>query len=191
MRDEATQDRPDPLSEQGAPGPGSTDRLERPDHSEHPHLAEAVKAPELDYGPGWARRWHARAHANPVTGLITKVVVTFVGCLVIVAGLVMMVAPGPGIVAILVGFGILSTEWAWADRWVDRMRAYAHETAEKARQMDPAVRRRRIAMAAGAALLAALLVWAYLAFFGWPSLAVDGWDWVQDISPFVPDLPGM
>ncbi|WP_181311189.1 PGPGW domain-containing protein [Nocardioides campestrisoli] len=195
MREKATQEPTDLLQDGAGFGPGQPVPSGRPPEplaeSAESRVAEELHVPELDYGPMWLRRLHARAHANRLTGLITKVVVTLVGCMVIVAGLVMMVAPGPGIVAILLGLGILSTEWAWADRWVDRARAYAHQAAEKARQMDPAVRRRRIALTVGAALVVALLVWAYLAYFGWPSLAVDGWDWVQDISPFVPDLPGM
>ncbi|WP_110183281.1 PGPGW domain-containing protein [Nocardioides solisilvae] len=167
--------------------PGSGDRSPGGGTS----VEEGVHAPELDYGPHWLRRWHARAHANPVTGLVTKVVVTCVGALVIVAGLVMMVAPGPGIVAILVGLGILSTEWDWADRWVDRLRSYAHDAAQKAREMDPAVRRRRIGWALlGVVVVAAGVSW-YLWAFGWPELAVDGWNWVQEISGVVPELPGM
>lgn len=159
-------------------------------HPEERHVHQ-VKVPELDYGPRWLRRLHARAHANPVTGLLTKVVVTCVGVLVIVAGFVMLVVPGPGIVAIIVGLGILSTEWAWADRWVDRARAAAHRAAERAREMDPAVRRRRIALILLAVVVVGgALAW-YLAVYDWPRFAVDGWNWVQDLSGVVPELPGM
>lgn len=137
------------------------------------------------------RRLHARMHANPVTGLMTKVVVTCLGLTVMAAGLVMMVTPGPGIVGILLGLVILSTEWDWADRWVDRARAYAHETAERARQLDPAVRRRRMALTALAVLVVVGLVVLYVVQLGWPSFAVGGWDWVQGLSSAVPELPGM
>jgi hypothetical protein len=41
------------------------------------------------------RRLHVHLHRNPITGLITKVVVTALGVVVIGAGLVMMVTPGP------------------------------------------------------------------------------------------------
>lgn len=166
-------------------------RVAEPSAAESGEGEQGVHAPELDYGPHWLRRLHARSHANPLTGLITKVVVTCVGVLVIVAGLVMMIAPGPGIVAILLGLGILSTEWDWADRWVDRLRSYAHRAAEKARQMDPAVRRRRIALTLlGVVVVAGLVSW-YLTAYGWPHLAVEGWNEVQDISGVVPELPGM
>ena len=43
------------------------------------------------------RRLHARAHSNPVTSLITKVVVTIVGVFLILIGIVMLIGPGQGI----------------------------------------------------------------------------------------------
>ncbi len=90
------------------------------------------------------RRLHARMHRNRITGLITKVVVTGMGVLVIGAGLVMMVTPGPGIVGIIVGLGILSTEWHWAERLMHSMKEKAKAAADHARELDPAVRRRRL-----------------------------------------------
>ena len=49
-----------------------------------------------------------------------RIAVTVVGFVVLAAGLVMMVTPGPGIVVILLGLAILATEWAWAERALDR-----------------------------------------------------------------------
>lgn len=140
---------------------------------------------------GFFRRLHDRLHANPVTGLATKVVVTIVGTAVILAGLVMMVAPGPGIVAIILGLAILATEWHWADRALDRARDYAHQAAEKARAMDPAVRRRRLVLTGVALLVVVAAVSAYVAVYDWPDFAIGGWNWVQDLSGVVPELPGM
>lgn len=156
-------------------------------HTEH----ELEQAEQEYFGPKFLARLHARLHLNPVTGLITKMVVTMVGVLVIVAGLVMMVAPGPGILGLILGLAILSTEWRWADRWLDAARDAAHRAAEKARAMDPVVRRQRIALTAGAAVLALLVGWVLVDLFGWPELAVDGWDWAQGIVTVLPDLPGM
>lgn len=143
------------------------------------------------FGPRFLGRLHARMHRNPVTGFITKIVVTLVGVLVMTAGLIMMVTPGPGIVGLVLGLAILSTEWRWADRWLDAARAAARNAAEKAREMDPAVRRRRIAAVVLLVVAAALLVSGLLRLFGWPEVAIDGWDWVQSLNNAVPDLPGM
>ncbi len=136
-------------------------------------------------------RIHQRLHRNPLTSLVTKVVVTIVGVVVVGAGLVMLVTPGPGIVGIAVGLGILSLEYDWADRWVKRVRARAREAAERTRELDPAVRRRRALLTALGVVAVLVAVTVYVRAYGWPQLAVRGWDWVQSLSSVVPELPGM
>ena len=49
-----------------------------------------------------------------------RIAVTVAGALVLLTGLVMMVTPGPGVLLILAGLAILATEWAWAERALDR-----------------------------------------------------------------------
>lgn len=141
--------------------------------------------------PHFFKRTHERLHRNPVTGLLTKVVVTLIGVAVLIAGMIMMVTPGPGIVGIVVGLGILATEWDWAERWMHAAKKKAQEAADKARDMDPAVRRRRLLLAGFAIILCATVVVTYLVVYDWPQFAVSGWDKVQDLSSVVPDLPGM
>lgn len=153
--------------------------------------SEVEQAEQEYFGPRFLARLHTRLHLNPVTGLITKVVVTLIGILVIIAGLVMMVAPGPGILGLLLGLAILSTEWRWADRWLDAARRAAHRAAEKAREMDPVIRRQRLALTVGVSVLVLLVAWVVIDLLGWPQLAVTGWDWVQDLFTVLPDLPGM
>lgn len=143
--------------------------------------------------PRLARRVHTRLHANPVTGLLTKVAVTIAGVVVILAGVVLSGPgiPGPGFLVILVGLAILATEWDWADNLLQWARTKLHENAAKVRQMDPRVRRRRALLAALAALVVAALCGLAIWQWGWPSLAVNSWDMVQSISDAVPELPGM
>ncbi len=163
-----------------------------PEKDSEPPVEELVdEAAEEYFGPRFLARLHARLHLNPVTGLITKLVVTLVGALVMLAGVVMMVTPGPGIVALVLGLAILSTEWRWADRLLDRAREYAHEAAEKARAMDPRVRRRRLVQGVCVVGVAALLLAGCLWAFGWPSLVNSWWDQLQGWIGWVPDLPGM
>jgi uncharacterized protein (TIGR02611 family) len=142
--------------------------------------------------PGGRRgRLHQRLHANPALSLTTKVVVTTVGILVIAAGVVMMVAPGPGILGLIVGLAILSTEYDWAERWLRKARQKAHEARVRAEQMDPKVRRRRLILAALVAVAVAAAVTAYVATYDWPPFVVSGWNWVQGLAGWVPDLPAM
>ena len=156
--------------------------------ADHPAAADRGRFERLRHG---FARLHAYLHRHPVTGALTKIVVTLVGLTVLVAGLVMMVTPGPGIVAIILGLAILALEWAWAERWMHAMKARAQSAADRAREMDPRVRRRRLALTTLAVLLVVGGVAAYVYAYDWPRMAVDSWDWVQDLSDVVPELPGM
>ena len=50
--------------------------------------------------------------------LALKIGVTIAGPLVILAGVAMLVLPGPGLVVIAAGFGLLAAEYPWARRLV-------------------------------------------------------------------------
>lgn len=143
--------------------------------------------------PGLLRRVHTRLHANPVTGLITKIVVSIVGAAVVLAGVVLSGPgiPGPGLLVIILGLAILASEWEWAERLMRWAKGKAHRAAERARDMDPAVRRRRILLGALAVLAVVGAVAGYVYVYDWPRFAVSGWDRVQGLVGFVPELPGM
>ena len=51
-----------------------------------------------------------------------KVVVALVGATVLALGVVMIVLPGPAVLVIPLGLGILAAEFAWARRWLARLR---------------------------------------------------------------------
>ncbi len=90
------------------------------------------------------KRLHAWAHRNPVSSFITKIIVTILGTLLILAGIIMLFTPGQGILAVIAGLAVLSSEYEWAKRLRLRAEAKLKETTEAAKAMDPAVRRRRI-----------------------------------------------
>lgn len=52
-----------------------------------------------------------------------RLVVFVIGGTVVSAGVAMLVLPGPAIVVIPAGLAILATEFAWARRLLDRVRA--------------------------------------------------------------------
>ena len=134
---------------------------------------------------------HRTLHANAAVSLTTKVVVGVVGTVVTLVGVVMLVTPGPAFVLIPLGLAILATEFAWAHRWLEKARDAARAAKERAEAMDPKVRRRRILLAVLAVVVVIGAIAGYVAAFDWPSFAVAGWDWVQSIAGWVPDLPGM
>lgn len=141
--------------------------------------------------PSRYQRWHGHLHRNRAVAVTTKLVVTIIGLLVIVAGLVMLVAPGPGLLGIAAGLAILATEYAWADRWLQTARRKLDEARETALAMDPEVRRKRIIITFGSGLLALCAVGAYVAIYDWPGWSISLWDRAQSILGFLPELPGM
>ena len=139
----------------------------------------------------WLTRVHARLHANRASSLVTKVVVTLVGTAVTVVGIITLVTPGPAVVIIPLGLAILATEWHWARRLLGWVRDKFQAAQARSAATDPAVRRRRRILSTTAVVVGVAVVATYLYFFDWPALAVDGWDQVQKLGGWVPELPGM
>ena len=61
-----------------------------------------------------------------------RIAVTVVGFAVLLAGVVMMVTPGPGVLVIVLGLAILASEWAWAERALDRAKVGGKVVLEQA-----------------------------------------------------------
>ena len=83
------------------------------------------------------------------------------GFLVVLAGLAMLVLPGPGLLVIAVGLGILALEFAWAERLLERTVDRMEDAAETVKQ---ARRAQQVLLAAACAaasvgLLVAVLLW--------------------------------
>jgi tellurite resistance protein TerC len=62
-----------------------------------------------------------------------RIVITVVGFTVLLAGVVMIVLPGPAFVVIPVGLGILGLEFAWARVWLRKIKKKGEELARSAR----------------------------------------------------------
>jgi len=102
------------------------------------------------------RSW---AHRGPVRSLVMKVVATAVGGAVILAGVAMLVLPGPGLVVIGIGLAVLATEWEWARRALRLVRAKLSAAKNAALPKDGSAGRR----AAGAGVVLGLAVLGFLA----------------------------
>jgi hypothetical protein len=55
--------------------------------------------------------------------LAWRVIVAVVGATVVALGLVLVLTPGPALLVIPIGLAILATEFAWARRWLRKLRA--------------------------------------------------------------------
>lgn len=75
-------------------------------------------------------RWRHRIHRRPWLNVVYKAIVTALGALVILAGILMLVLPGPGWLTIFIGLAILGTEYHWARRllgWLRKVLARLRE----------------------------------------------------------------
>jgi tellurite resistance protein TerC len=58
-----------------------------------------------------------------------RIAVAVVGGTLVVIGVLMIVLPGPALVMIPLGLGILSLEFAWARRWLRKVKKRAAQLA--------------------------------------------------------------
>ena len=70
---------------------------------------------------------------SPLPRSVRRLIVLIVGVAVVLAGVLMLVLPGPGILVILLGLAILSTEFAWAERLLRHARERAGRVIQKVR----------------------------------------------------------
>ena len=70
--------------------------------------------------------------------VVRRVIVSVVGATVVLIGIALLVLPGPAFVVIPVGLAILATEYAWARRWLRKVRQIATDVV--AGRERPAVR---------------------------------------------------
>ena len=84
-----------------------------------------------------------------------------VGFVVLLAGVVMLVTPGPGIPVIILGLGMLALEFAWAERWLERILEKAEAAVEQVAQGSPLQRAALVGLGvvAMAGLVAIIVFW--------------------------------
>lgn len=101
-------------------------------------------------------RVRARQERHRGRNRIYRVVFAAVGFLVLAAGIVMLVTPGPGIPVIIIGLGMLALEFAWAERWLERLLETAEHAIDEVAHGSPL--RRALILGAGAVAAAAIVV---------------------------------
>jgi tellurite resistance protein TerC len=63
-----------------------------------------------------------------------RLVVTVIGATVVLLGVAMLVLPGPGLLTIVGGLAILGLEFAFARRWLHRIRDGTRKTIREVRR---------------------------------------------------------
>lgn len=62
-----------------------------------------------------------------------RIVVAVIGGSVVLLGVAMILLPGPAIIVIPIGLGILGLEFTWARRWLRKLRATASDMVKRVR----------------------------------------------------------
>jgi tellurite resistance protein TerC len=63
--------------------------------------------------------------------ILKKIMVALLGGTVLLAGLAMIVLPGPAVVVLPAALAILAVEFMWARRWLDWLRACCKTLSSK------------------------------------------------------------
>ena len=92
---------------------------------------------ELLAEPDSVRRWHDHPSITWVKAVGRfigrngkRVAVTIAGFAVLLAGVALLVLPGPGLLVIVAGLAILSTEYVWARRLLSKAKAKAEQAKD-------------------------------------------------------------
>ena len=78
------------------------------------------------------RRW-AEDLARLTLRQARRLVILVFGLTLVLVGVVMIVTPGPGLVVIFLGLGLLALEFAWAARLLRRAKSMANDVAGRVR----------------------------------------------------------
>jgi uncharacterized protein (TIGR02611 family) len=68
---------------------------------------------------------------TPYGSLVWRIFIGIVGGLITILGTIFLFAPGPGMLVLLAGLGILATEFAWASRAILKTKSIAASAAER------------------------------------------------------------
>lgn len=125
------------------------------------------------------RAFRSRVRRHRTLNLTWRAGVFVLGVLIVIAGLVMFVTPGPGWLALILGLAILATEFSWAERALHWARVKAEAAAHKA--LDPRTRKRNLLIAAVVIVVVALACWWWVAAYGLPSPVQRLFDWLRGL----------
>ena len=116
----------------------------------------------------WLDRLRERRARHLGRSRFYRVPFALLGFTVVLIGLAMLVLPGPGLLVIAAGLGMLALEFAWAERVLERTLERMTETSSRVRRLSRL--EQAVSLAAGLAALGALV--AVALYFDIPFLPV-------------------
>jgi uncharacterized protein (TIGR02611 family) len=106
-------------------------------------------------GPTLVERLRAQRARHLRRSRVVRVLVVIAGFTVLLAGVLMLVLPGPAFAVIPIGLALLSLEFAWAGRLLEKALVQAEKARESARRTS---RAERVAVGLAAVLAIAAAV---------------------------------
>lgn len=76
-------------------------------------------------------KFREQIKASPYGSLVWRIFIGIIGGLVTIIGTIFLFAPGPGLLVLLAGLGILATEFAWASSAIRRTKSIAETTSQR------------------------------------------------------------
>jgi uncharacterized protein (TIGR02611 family) len=116
--------------------------------------------------------WRARIKGRPTTRRIYRTVVGVLGAAIVLLGIVLLPAPGPGWAIIFVGLAVLASEFERAQRLLAFAKRHVHRWTTWI-TAQPLVVRALVALAVLALVLG--IFWGYFAVMGVPT-------WLPDVA---------
>jgi uncharacterized protein (TIGR02611 family) len=118
-----------------------------------------VSQEETRQRPPLIERVRARQARHRERHRLYRIAFAIVGFLVLIAGVVMLVTPGPGIPVLILGLGMLALEFAWAERWLERILDRAEQAVDQVTEGSPAKRAALIAIGVASLGVAVALIY--------------------------------
>jgi tellurite resistance protein TerC len=80
-------------------------------------------------------RWRIRGYLRRTItyAWARRIVVAVIGGSIVLVGIAMIALPGPAIVVIPLGLGVLGIEFAWARHWLRKLKATANDVVNRVR----------------------------------------------------------
>lgn len=163
-------------------------------------IASALKLPRLTAS-------EAARLAHLTLRQIRRLIILVIGITLIIAGVIMIIAPGPAVVVIPLGLAVLASEFVWARRLLRQYKTYALDFQKLAERNEVTRPRPYFAAFVILATIGGVLAAIYLrewnakhvlAFagplfgleFGWCVLMFARWRKLRRPVPLLPPAPG-
>ena len=111
--------------------------------------------------PKFVTRLREQRETHRDRSRIVRILYGLVGFTLLLGGIAMLVAPGPAFVVIPIGLAILSLEFAWAGRLLDKSLEKADDAKRKAEEASRTQKLLTAGATVCAVVAAGVVVWAY------------------------------